>query len=380
MKDKGDFYIGNQKKSALTGEEVTFDTPVPTVAGEDPGRLSVVFDEVTVKDRLVVEGGKSKTSLTQFDGPVTFNNELKIKKPLKLKDPTDTTVTNKGSLIVSGGVGIAKNLYIGGNFGISDDSKIKIGKGAGTPPVGDMEIYHDSTVGNEQNIIKSAAGDISIMSGTVVKIEDDSGVDIAKFKKTGGSILYHDGGAQKFTTSATGADVTGVLTCDGITIDGTLTATGLSITGNSSLGDDVSDTVTMTGPVTLSCETDASSKTSGGTLTVSGGAAIAKKLYVGNDIVAFATSDKNLKDDISPIVEALSKVKSISGNTFKWNEKSDQEGRLDTGVIAQEIDAIGLPGSTTIRDDGTYAISYNRIIPLLIEAIKELSDKVDALS
>ena len=185
---------------------------------------------------------------------------------------------------------------------------------------------------------------------------------------------------KKFETTGTGADVTGVLTCDGITIDGTLTATGLSITGNSSLGDDASDTVTMTGPVTLSCTVDASSKTSGGALTVSGGAAIAKKLYVGNDIVAFATSDKNLKDDISPIVEALSKVKSISGNTFKWNEKSDQEGRLDTGVIAQEIDAIGLPGSTTIRDDGTYAISYNRIIPLLIEAIKELSDKVDALS
>ena len=50
------------------------------------------------------------------------------------------------------------------------------------------------------------------------------------------------------------------------------------------------------------------------------------------------------------------------------------------GVIAQEIDALGLPGMVDVRDDGTYAISYNRIIPLLIEAIKELSDKVDALS
>ena len=56
MNDKGDFYIGNQKKSALTGEETTFDNPVPTVAGEDPSRLSVVFDEVTIKERLVVEG------------------------------------------------------------------------------------------------------------------------------------------------------------------------------------------------------------------------------------------------------------------------------------------------------------------------------------
>ena len=50
MNNKGDFYIGNQKKSSLTGEEVTFDTPIPSVAGEDPARLSVVFDEVTVKE------------------------------------------------------------------------------------------------------------------------------------------------------------------------------------------------------------------------------------------------------------------------------------------------------------------------------------------
>ena len=73
MNSKGDFYIGNQKKSALTGEEISFDTPIPTVAGEDPGRLSVVFDETTIKERLVVEGGKSKTSLSEFDGPVNLS-------------------------------------------------------------------------------------------------------------------------------------------------------------------------------------------------------------------------------------------------------------------------------------------------------------------
>ena len=48
MNNKGDFYIGNQKKSSATGEEVTFDTPVPTVTGENPSRLSVVYDEVTI--------------------------------------------------------------------------------------------------------------------------------------------------------------------------------------------------------------------------------------------------------------------------------------------------------------------------------------------
>ena len=84
MNNKGDFYIGNQKKSALTGEETSFDTPIPSVAGEDPGRLSVVFDEVTVKDRIVIEGGKSKTVLSEFDGPTTFNNEVQFKDVVKI--------------------------------------------------------------------------------------------------------------------------------------------------------------------------------------------------------------------------------------------------------------------------------------------------------
>jgi hypothetical protein len=59
MNNKGDFFIGNQKKSSATGEETTFDTPIPTVTGEDPSRLSAVFDEIIVKERIVVEGGDS---------------------------------------------------------------------------------------------------------------------------------------------------------------------------------------------------------------------------------------------------------------------------------------------------------------------------------
>ena len=53
---------------------------------------------------------------------------------------------------------------------------------------------------------------------------------------------------------------------------------------------------------------------------------------------------------------------------------------LDTGVVAQEIEALGLPGVTTTRDNGTKAVMYEKLVPLLIEAIKELNAKVDALS
>ena len=35
MNDRGDFYIGNKRISSNTGKEEVFDTPVPTVTGED---------------------------------------------------------------------------------------------------------------------------------------------------------------------------------------------------------------------------------------------------------------------------------------------------------------------------------------------------------
>tara|TARA_B100000287_G_scaffold69796_1_gene61296 strand:- start:6972 stop:8744 length:1773 start_codon:yes stop_codon:yes gene_type:complete len=101
-------------------------------------------------------------------------------------------------------------------------------------------------------------------------------------------------------------------------------------------------------------------------------------LRVAGDITAFYSSDRRLKDNISPIKNALDKVSSISGNTFKWNEKSENQGE-EVGVIAQEIEALGLPGITTTRNDGTKAVRYEKLIPLLIEAIKELKVEVDEL-
>ena len=78
MNDQGDFYIGNTKISSDSGEQVTFDIPVPTVTGEDPSTLSVVFDEVIIKNRLLVEGGPTQQILSQFNGPVTFNGNVTV--------------------------------------------------------------------------------------------------------------------------------------------------------------------------------------------------------------------------------------------------------------------------------------------------------------
>lgn len=100
-------------------------------------------------------------------------------------------------------------------------------------------------------------------------------------------------------------------------------------------------------------------------------------LSVTDDITAFYSSDARLKDNITPIDDPLAKVLSISGNTFTWNDKSHHTGE-DVGVVAQEILEI-LPQIVTQRDSGYLAVDYQKIVPLLIEAIKELSAKVEKL-
>ena len=127
MDSDGDFYIGNTKYSAQSGEQTTFDVPTPTVTGEDPNRLSVVFDEVIVKERILVEGGTSGQILSQFDGPVTFNGDVRMNRQLILNNnlrvvgKVDFTNSNRAedatdknaALRVAGGVAIGRNLIVG---------------------------------------------------------------------------------------------------------------------------------------------------------------------------------------------------------------------------------------------------------------------------
>jgi hypothetical protein len=104
-----------------------------------------------------------------------------------------------------------------------------------------------------------------------------------------------------------------------------------------------------------------------------------------NDIVAYATSDKRLKENIIQIPSAIDKVKQINGVYFDWISLSEEEEKTihgnkghDIGVIAQEIEAI-LPELVTTRDNGYKAVKYEKIVALLIEAIKEQQGEIDEL-
>ena len=111
------------------------------------------------------------------------------------------------------------------------------------------------------------------------------------------------------------------------------------------------------------------------------GTSVAAKLQVGGDIratgevVAYAASDKNLKDNIQKIESPLEIISKISGYTFDWNNKQETYIGKDYGVIAQEIEEV-MPELVITRESGYKAVNYEKIIPLLIESIKEQQNTI----
>jgi hypothetical protein len=105
------------------------------------------------------------------------------------------------------------------------------------------------------------------------------------------------------------------------------------------------------------------------------------RIDASNDIVAFSTSDERFKENITPIANALEKVKTLTGVEFDWRkETKDYHGYVghDVGVIAQQVKAV-LPEAVRTNANGYLAVRYEKIIGLLIEANKELAARVEEL-
>ena len=134
-----------------------------------------------------------------------------------------------------------------------------------------------------------------------------------------------------------------------------------------------------TGRMTLA-GAQAASNTTSGTLVVTGGVGISGALYVGADIYSYASSDIRLKENLSKIDNSLEKLLKISGYEYHWNkiaqEMYPERTMQDVGVIAQEVKEI-VPSAVVEREDGYLAVRYDKLIPLLIEAVKALKAEIE---
>ena len=287
-----------------------------------------------------------------------------------------------------------KNPTVTGSLSLTDDgADLYIGAD------NDLHITHTGSAGT----IDCNTGNLELQvdASAVLNIKDEDGDTMASFTSNGASVLYHNNTATVSTVSG-GTSLTGTLavsgnttlsgnfTCNGgvvvdnITIDGTeidLSSGDLTVdvAGDINLdagGGDIvlQDDGTQFGKIT-NASTDISFY-SGSTLnTTMDGANITFAGTVNSgaitssaDITAY--SDMNLKTDIRPIDNALSKVSDLRGVYFT------KDGEAGTGVIAQEVENI-LP---EVVKDGEYkSVAYGNMVGILIEAIKELKKEVETL-
>jgi len=123
-------------------------------------------------------------------------------------------------------------------------------------------------------------------------------------------------------------------------------------------------------------------------VTIGNGTTNSAKLHVlgdikaTGDIIAFFSDDR-LKNKLGNIKDSLNKVKQLTGFYYEANEIANElgyESRRDVGVSAQEVQKV-LPEAVVAApiSDDYLTVNYHKIIPLMIEAIKELDERITNL-
>jgi hypothetical protein len=95
-----------------------------------------------------------------------------------------------------------------------------------------------------------------------------------------------------------------------------------------------------------------------------------------------ANSDLRLKDVSGKIEDAMARVTNLEGVKYTWNQTASDRLGLpvhvpQVGLIAQDVLEV-LPEAVK-QDDGFYLVSYDKVVPLLVEAIKELNERIKEL-
>lgn len=104
------------------------------------------------------------------------------------------------------------------------------------------------------------------------------------------------------------------------------------------------------------------------------------------------TSDATLKTNVSPIDNALALVQQLEGVRFDWKQHEQQEHHTASpptspppasppahvGLLAQQVRDV-VPEVVTTNNNGTLSVSYTNLVAVLVEAVKELSAKVEVL-
>lgn len=260
---------------------------------------------------------------------------------------TNTTAVNSavtGALQVAGGVGVGGGVYVGGVVTATNMF------------IGPWSVTTSTSAGNNLTL-NGAAPQVSLTNGTANYIS---------FNTNGVS-------APTFNASSTGTKIL-------------LYPNASSIAADFAIG--ISSSTLWTGVPNSGQQFQWFAGTST-IATLSGTGTFA----VVGDIIGFS-SDKRLKTDIRPISSATSKVMSLTGIVYKWNNLANGLAGYNThedmvGLFAQDVQAV-LPEAVkpapfdteqgvSKSGENYLTVQYEKVVPLLVEAIKEQQAMIEEL-
>lgn len=330
----------NQIAAAISSSVVTANSTLGSTTGN--AHIEGALSANTLVASSFLRGGNNSTSNTLvITSNVTANAYLSIANTLTVTGRSDLSGgTNTSFVTVTANLSVGSNVYVNtstisiGNSSVNTQITQNV---SSFPTITISKVSANGSFGSNGNILKS-----------------------------NGNTTYWSTGGEGYTGSAGTTGFTGSVGASG------------SPGSNGALGYTGSGGLGYTGSA-FSNSSSAQVSSLGVGTTASG---TAGEIRATNNITAYY-SDMRLKIKIDDIKDALNKVKSLSGFYFRPNYIAldmGYEDKVDVGISAQEINAILPEIIAPAPIDETYmTVRYEKIIPLLIEAIKELSDKVDAI-
>ena len=283
---------------------------------------------------------------------------------------------------------------VGGDNGVDFNDNVKVRFGTGN----DLEIYHDNS---DSYIHDGGTGDLIIRGATNVRLTNTGGDNYFQGTNSGAAELYH-AGTKKLETSATGISVTGTVAGDVISAHPTETTIAsddiiaVYDTSASAIKKATIANAVLTGPQGPPGGAGGPGPTGppgpngppGPTGSFSPGSSISCSTLTATGNITAYSSDSRLKNFDGKIENALDKLKELSGYYYTWNDKAKEidpvafKDNKEVGVSAQEVEKV-LPEVVTEApivelhklSEDYKTVHYDKLIPLIIEAIKELDKK-----
>jgi hypothetical protein len=379
---------------------------------------SVVSSDLTAERAVVSDGSGKITVSTVTSTEIGYLSGLSSNLTYLLDSKLDKT----GGTI-TGALSVASNVTVGGDLSVASNATF-----SGSVTIsGDLTVNGTTTTVNTENLLitdpivtinTSQTGTPApfLLSGIEVKRGTESNYyflyeEASSLFKIGlsnelqavatrddtmpdGSVMIWDSASYKFT-SVSGLTVdssTGQLTVPSLDVSSNLyLGGGLVLTGSDGVSS-VSTPINSNGALYMSNESMFMTATSNIYIRSTEGNNLFRfNMSNGNfvavgDVTAFDTagvSDLRLKTNITDLTGAFEKVSKLRPVSYIWNERNGaRAGQKDVGFIAQEVMEVE-PSLVTEWDaldneeEKYYAVKYDKIVPYLVQCVKELKETVD---